>query len=218
MTARIDGVIEKIRTLQKAVIEGHPQTTHDPAVIKRGGDVMVVAHGHFNRCFIARWLKLPLTNGRLFEVDAGGVAILSYAHHSFDEPTIAGIFSSKTGPRASPTVVGAAQAHQTAASGGPHEEMQYLGLVSRAIGKGETRMDRTGTGTLALFAPQPSLCFSLRDNTLPLLTTKRVFTRGVIEELLWFVAGKTDSQVGSPRKREAKATPLQLLTGPHLPC
>lgn len=47
-------------------------------------------------CFITRWLGLPLTNGRLFEMDAGGVCILSYAHHNFEEPTIAGMFSSKT--------------------------------------------------------------------------------------------------------------------------
>lgn len=109
MTARVDRVIAKIRTLQKAVIEGKTAELHDEAVTKRGGDVMLVAHGHFNRCFIARWLNLPLTLGRLFEVDAGGVAILCYAHGSFDEPTIAGIFSSKTGPRSSATVVGAAQ-------------------------------------------------------------------------------------------------------------
>lgn len=194
MTQRVDRVIAKIRTLQKAVIEGRPQDTHDAAVMQRGGDVMLVAHGHFNRCFIARWLNLPLTNGRLFEVDAGGVAILSYAHSSFDEPTIAGIFSSKTGPRPNPAVVGAAQATQAA-----HEELQYLSLVGRVIAEGETRMDRTGTGTLALFAPQPSLRFSLRNNTLPLLTTKRVFLRGVLEELLWFVAGKTDSQLLTDR-------------------
>lgn len=194
MMARVDRVIEKIRVLQKAVIEGRSAETHDQAVIQRGGDVMVVAHGHFNRCFIARWLKLPLTNGRLFEVDAGGVAILSYAHGSFDEPTIAGIFSSKTGPRSTASVVGAPQALKPA-----HEEHQYLSLVSRVIAEGETRPDRTGTGTLAVFAPQPSLSFSLKNGTLPLLTTKRVFMRGVLEELLWFVAGKTDSKLLTER-------------------
>ncbi|UZJ54755.1 hypothetical protein CBS101457_004075 [Exobasidium rhododendri] len=190
MTRRVDGVIDKIRVLQKAVIEGRAGDTHDESVIKRGGDVMVVAHGHFNRCFIARWLKLPLTNGRLFEVDAGGIAILSYAHGSFDEPTIAGMFSSKTGPRSTASIVGASQALKSS-----HEEHQYLSLVSRVIAQGETRLDRTGTGTLAIFAPQPSLTFSLRNGALPLLTTKRVFMRGVLEELLWFVAGKTDSKL-----------------------
>jgi thymidylate synthase len=53
------------------------------------------------------------------------------------------------------------------------------------------RPDRTGTGTIALFAP-PSLRFSLAEAAFPLLTTKRVFFRGVIEELLWFVSGCTD--------------------------
>lgn len=72
-----------------------------------------------------------------------------------------------------------------------HEEYQYLNLIRDVIQRGATRPDRTGTGTLALFAP-PSLRFSLADDTLPLLTTKRVFTRGVIEELLWFVKGDTD--------------------------
>ncbi|KAK8847488.1 thymidylate synthase [Kwoniella newhampshirensis] len=75
-----------------------------------------------------------------------------------------------------------------------HEEHQYLDLISRIISTGQARPDRTGTGTLALFAP-PSLRFSLANSTLPLLTTKRVFLRGVIAELLWFVAGSTDAKL-----------------------
>jgi len=54
---------------------------------------------------------------------------------------------------------------------------------------------RTGTGTYSIFAPQP-LKFALNNNgtpILPLLTTKRVFTKAVIAELLWFVAGSTSS-------------------------
>ena len=61
---------------------------------------------------------------------------------------------------------------------------------------------RTGTGTLSLFAPPP-LRFSLSRPSadplskpipiLPLLTTKRVFIRAVIAELLWFIAGSTSS-------------------------
>ncbi|ODQ63308.1 thymidylate synthase [Nadsonia fulvescens var. elongata DSM 6958] len=72
------------------------------------------------------------------------------------------------------------------------EERQYLDLCKRIITEGETRADRTGTGTISLFAP-PSIRFNLADDKLPLLTTKRVFYRGVLEELLWFVAGSTDS-------------------------
>ncbi|CCK69740.1 thymidylate synthase KNAG_0C06470 [Huiozyma naganishii CBS 8797] len=73
------------------------------------------------------------------------------------------------------------------------EEQQYLDLCERIIEKGEFRPDRTGTGTLSLFAP-PQLRFSLADGQFPLLTTKRVFTKGVILELLWFVAGCTDGK------------------------
>lgn len=74
-----------------------------------------------------------------------------------------------------------------------HEELQYLDLIRRIIEYGEHRKDRTGTGTLSIFAP-PQLGFSLRDNILPLLTTKRVFTRAIIEELLWFIKGNTNSK------------------------
>ena len=54
--------------------------------------------------------------------------------------------------------------------------------------------DRTGTGTISIFAP-PSMRFSLANMALPLLTTKRVFMRGVLEELLWFIAGSTHNSL-----------------------
>ncbi|KAH8146621.1 uncharacterized protein LAJ45_09304 [Morchella importuna] len=73
-----------------------------------------------------------------------------------------------------------------------HPEHQYLSLVRRILTEGEHRPDRTGTGTLALFAP-PQLRFSLRNNTFPLLTTKRVHTRAILHELLWFISGSTSS-------------------------
>ncbi|KAH6561685.1 hypothetical protein BASA60_011411 [Batrachochytrium salamandrivorans] len=75
-----------------------------------------------------------------------------------------------------------------------HPEQQYLDLVRRILSTGDKREDRTGTGTLSLFAP-PQLRFSLADNTLPLLTTKRTFLRPVFEELLWFIRGQTDSRI-----------------------
>lgn len=83
---------------------------------------------------------------------------------------------------------------------GNKEEDQYLDLVREILETGEHRPDRTGTGTYSIFAPRP-LKFALhrRDAAgevtpvLPLLTTKRVFTRAVIEELLWFVRGETTS-------------------------
>lgn len=69
------------------------------------------------------------------------------------------------------------------------EEMQYLDLCREILETGVQRGDRTGTGTLSKFGTQ--MRFSLRDGTLPLLTTKRTFWRGVAEELLWFVSVST---------------------------
>lgn len=77
-------------------------------------------------------------------------------------------------------------------------EQAYLDLCKEIIENGEKRDDRTGTGTLSIFAP-PQLRFSLRDDIFPLLTTKRVFFRGVIEELLWFVSGSTDANILADR-------------------
>ncbi|XP_050741587.1 thymidylate synthase [Drosophila biarmipes] len=72
------------------------------------------------------------------------------------------------------------------------DEEQYLNLVRDIIANGEQRMDRTAVGTLSLFGAQ--MRFNMRDS-FPLLTTKRVFFRGVAEELIWFVAGKTDAKL-----------------------
>lgn len=73
------------------------------------------------------------------------------------------------------------------------EEKAYLDLCERIINEGEHRPDRTGTGTYSLFGP-PQLRFSLKDDTFPLLTTKKVFTKGIILELLWFIKGCTDGK------------------------
>ena len=80
----------------------------------------------------------------------------------------------------------------------PHDEHQYLNLIRRVLDTGDARPDRTGTGTLSIFAP-PSFRFSLANSTLPLLTTKRTFLRGIIDELLWFIHGSTDSKLLSKK-------------------
>ena len=72
------------------------------------------------------------------------------------------------------------------------EEMQYLRLIDEIIKTGICKGDRTGTGTISKFGVQ--MRFSLRDNVFPLLTTKKVFWRGVAEELLWFVKGCTNGK------------------------
>lgn len=73
------------------------------------------------------------------------------------------------------------------------QEQAYLDLCERIINEGEFRPDRTGTGTKSLFAPA-QLRFDLSDDLFPLLTTKRVFLKGIIHELLWFVEGCTDAK------------------------
>lgn len=72
-----------------------------------------------------------------------------------------------------------------------HDEVQYLDLVRRILATGATRNDRTGTGTISVFGAQ--MRFDLRNGTMPLLTTKRTFWRGLAEELLWFVSGSTNA-------------------------
>lgn len=70
-------------------------------------------------------------------------------------------------------------------------EYEYIRLVKRVLKHGVERDDRTQTGTISLFGTQSR--YSLRDNALPMLTTKKVFWRGVAEELLWFIRGSTDA-------------------------
>ncbi|PVU98439.1 hypothetical protein BB559_001576 [Furculomyces boomerangus] len=73
------------------------------------------------------------------------------------------------------------------------EEKQYLDLVREIIETGEERIDRTGTGTVSVFAP-PQLRFDL-SSSFPLITTKKVFFRAIVEELLFFVRGETDATI-----------------------
>lgn len=73
-----------------------------------------------------------------------------------------------------------------------NEELQYLNLLKNILDNGSSKKDRTGVGTIGIFGNQ--LRFSLKDNTLPLLTTKKMFVRGIIEELLFFIRGETDTK------------------------
>ncbi|XP_076757285.1 thymidylate synthase [Xylocopa sonorina] len=73
-----------------------------------------------------------------------------------------------------------------------HEEYQYLNLINKILKEGAKKCDRTGVGTLSVFGTQ--MRFSLRENVFPLLTTKRVFWKGVVEELLWFIKGSTNAK------------------------
>ena len=70
-----------------------------------------------------------------------------------------------------------------------HPEWQYLNLLRDSLDNGVRRDDRTGTGTLGVFGRQ--IRFDLSKG-FPLLTTKKLHTRSIFIELLWFLRGETN--------------------------
>lgn len=69
-------------------------------------------------------------------------------------------------------------------------DREYHKLLQAILDNGYDKTDRTGTGTRALFGMQCK--FPLMDNKFPLLTTKKMFTKAIIHELLWFIKGETN--------------------------
>jgi thymidylate synthase len=72
----------------------------------------------------------------------------------------------------------------------PHYEDQYLALMRRIWTEGTVQRDRTGVGTRAVFGAM--MRFSLADDAVPLLTTKRVYWKTAAREMLWFLTGNTN--------------------------
>jgi len=70
-----------------------------------------------------------------------------------------------------------------------HPEYQYLDLLEQVLERGDERIDRTGVGTRSLFGAM--IRFDLTDGTVPILTTKRVFWKTAVKEMLWFLTGNT---------------------------
>ena len=72
------------------------------------------------------------------------------------------------------------------------EENKYISLVENILKNGKPREDRTNTGTISLFGKYIDFDVSC---DFPLLTSKRVYWKGVVEELLFFIRGDTDTKI-----------------------
>lgn len=73
-----------------------------------------------------------------------------------------------------------------------HPEYQYLELIERVLDTGDQRVDRTGVGTRSIFGAMTR--FDLSDGSAPILTTKRVYWKTAVKEMLWFLSGNTNIQ------------------------
>lgn len=73
-----------------------------------------------------------------------------------------------------------------------HPEYQYLDLVAQVLEQGDERLDRTGVGTRSIFGAM--VRFDLSTGTAPILTTKRVYWKKAVQEMLWFLTGGTNIQ------------------------
>jgi thymidylate synthase len=74
----------------------------------------------------------------------------------------------------------------------PHQyhDQPYLNLIETVLSTGVQKGDRTGTGTLSVFAEQ--MRFDISGGSIPLLTTKKMFIRGIIHEIIWYLQGDTN--------------------------
>ncbi|KAJ7783638.1 histidine phosphatase superfamily [Mycena maculata] len=87
MQARVDGIIAKVRAYHRQYVEGSHTTGEGlPDTTRR--DLVIVAHGHFSRVLISRWINFPLCLGTHFNVEPGGIAYLGYNHNSLEEPAL----------------------------------------------------------------------------------------------------------------------------------
>ena len=68
----------------------------------------------------------------------------------------------------------------------------YIDLLKEILLSGDDREDRTGVGTLSIFGTRNR--YDLSTGKFPLLTTKKLFLKGIIEELLWFIRGDVEEE------------------------
>jgi len=73
-----------------------------------------------------------------------------------------------------------------------HAEFQYLDMIEHLLANGDQRVDRTAVGTLSMFGA--TMRFDLSDGIFPVFTTKRVYWKTAVKEMLWFLTGQTNIQ------------------------
>ena len=71
-----------------------------------------------------------------------------------------------------------------------YHDHTYLDLIKDILQSSNSKEDRTGTGTLSVFGRD--MRFSLRDNIIPVLTTKKIHLPSIVHELLWYLKGDTN--------------------------
>jgi len=73
------------------------------------------------------------------------------------------------------------------------EETKFLETIQKIINKGVYNLDRSEVGTLSIFGK--SFKYDIRNYRLPLFTHRKIFLKGIICELLFFISGKTDTKI-----------------------
>jgi thymidylate synthase len=99
-------------------------------------------------------------------------------------------------------------------------DKDYQALLQDILDNGHQKGDRTGTGTISVFGRQ--IRHNMKDG-FPLLTTKKMFTKGIVTELLWFLRGETNIKSlvendchiwdGDAYKNYEKQIPFQKVIG-----
>jgi len=83
ITERVDRVVERVSRVHREYWNKVQSGQTHP-----DGDCLIITHGHFSKCFLARWCELQLDAGRIFVVDAGGISIGGYQHRDLREKSL----------------------------------------------------------------------------------------------------------------------------------
>ena len=73
---------------------------------------------------------------------------------------------------------------------GNHTDSEYFRLLNTILDNGRTKVNRTGINTIGVFGEQAK--FDVCMDAFPILTTKKVFFKAIVHELLWFIRGDTN--------------------------